>query len=452
MVEVGAQVAGKIVEFGPDPKTKKTVDYGSQVEAGAILAKIDDTLLQTGVERAKAQLRTAQASVKIREAELTVAEREQEKARKLLTNKGISTEEFDEIVARRDLRKAHVEAAKAALAECEVTLKEAEINLGYAVIRSPIAGVVIDRRVTLGQMVGSSLTASSLFLMARDLKRMQVWASVPETDVVHVHLGDTATFTVDAYPGKQFRGKVVQRRLNAEMTKRTVTYTVVLDVDNSDGQLLPYLTADVRLVLAEKKAVLLVPNAALRWRPRREQVAPDFRADYAKFVLPEKAADAKESRPSGVVWVEDKGFVRPVRVRPGLSDGSVTEVVEGDLKEGAPVVVGDRGKEETRLRDPQKLQPDLPLDVLQVPHPRQFHDLPRRSNSAGRSPARLVFRTVHETFALIRLLTEAILVMDTSPRFVSARSMHRIMAVAMEGVQSPRSIVAVIPIGMMHFD
>src|SRR5262249_33498403 len=151
-------------------------------------------------------------------------------------------------------------------------------ELSYCTIRSPTKGVVIDRRVNVGQAVTAALNAPSLFLIAKDLKKLEIWASVGEADVVQVRKGQPAQFRIDAFPKSQFRGHVSQIRLNATVAQNVVTYTVVVAVDNADGNLLPYLTADVRIETGRHEKVLLVPNAALRWRPQLAQVVPQERA------------------------------------------------------------------------------------------------------------------------------------------------------------------------------
>ncbi len=201
----------------------------------------------------------------------------------------------------------------------------------------------------------SSLNAPSLFLIAKDLKRLQVWASVNEADIGNVRSGQAVTFTVDAYPGRVFKGVVApdQPRLNASMTQNVVTYTVVINTDNSDGKLVPYLTANLQFEVSKHTDVLLVPNAALRWKPLPQQVAPEARDEYIARQRRSKgpggeqppAGVEKEPHDRGVLWVQDNGFVRPVKVRIGLSDGLMTEIVGGDLPEGASVVVGENRSE-----------------------------------------------------------------------------------------------------------
>src|SRR5579864_203667 len=176
-----------------------------------------------------------------------------------------------------------------------------------------------------------------MFLIASDLKRMQVWVPVRETDIGQIHKGQTALFRAEAYPRDTFLGTVSQIRLNAAMVQNVVSYTVEIEFDNADEKLLPYMTAEVEFEVAKHKNVLLVPNPALRWRPQASQMATDAREALAKILAANRKKDGKER---GIVWIEDKGLVRPVAVRLGISDGHVTELLDGELAEGKPVVIG----------------------------------------------------------------------------------------------------------------
>jgi HlyD family secretion protein len=209
--------------------------------------------------------------------------------------------------------------------------------------------VIIDRRVNIGQTVVASLSAPSLFLLAMDLSRLQIWASVNEADIGQIHPGQAVRFRVAAYPGEWFHGKVAQIRLNATMTQNVVTYTVVVGTSNPDSRLLPYMTASLDFEIQHRTSVLRVPAAALRWQPAPEQVAPEFRASLMKSVPTQSRASGtksaegttKEIQDEGCVWVEDGQFVRPINVRVGITDGIVSEIVGGDLREGTSVVVGE---------------------------------------------------------------------------------------------------------------
>jgi HlyD family secretion protein len=373
VVDIGAQVAGQISSFGKD-QNNKPIDYGSVVEAGTVLAQIDDCLYAADVASAKAALQqaqanqlSAQANVEQMQAKLTQAEQDWNRAQKLGPSEALAPSAYDQYksnfeVAKANLAvaKAGIEVAKANLAQALATLDRAQRNLGYCTITSPVKGVIIDRRVNIGQTVVSSLNAPSLFLLAKDLTRIQVWVSVNEADIGNIRPGMEATFTVDAFPNQVFRGQVGKVRLNATMTQNVVTYTVEVITDNSNGKLLPYLTANAQFITASHQNVLAVPNAALRWQPAgrtaAHQVQPKVQssgsqAQAAAAGKPESPAKGQsaarrgqrdEDRHHGVVWVQRGDSLEPVEVKVGLTDGSQTEVESPELTEGAAVVLGEQ--------------------------------------------------------------------------------------------------------------
>lgn len=360
VVDIGSQVAGKIVSFGKD-KDGQTVDYGSNVEAGTVLAQIDDALYAADVSQAKAALAQAKANVKRAEADLGQlkaklyqAERDWMRAKKLGPSDALSQSDYDAALSAFEVAKANLNVGKAAIVQAKdavakeaATLRRASQNLDYCTIKSPAKGVIVDRRVNIGQTVVASLNAPSLFLLAKDLKRMEVWAAVNEADIGSIHAGQPVNFTVDAYPGVTFEGKVDKIRLNATMTQNVVTYTVEVSTDNSDGRLLPYLTANLKFLVAEKKNALLVPNAALRWTPQPDQIAPAFRPQTKKgkgkkSPEPEAAAKGKSELAAGTLWVVNSAYVQPLKVRVGPTDGSFTAVQGRNLREGMQVVIGEK--------------------------------------------------------------------------------------------------------------
>jgi HlyD family secretion protein len=212
--------------------------------------------------------------------------------------------------------------------------------------------VIIDRRVNIGQTVVASLSAPSLFLIAKDLKRLQVWVAVNEADVGSIRPGQPVTFTVDAFPGQIFQGEVGKMRLNATMTQNVVTYTVEIVTDNSDGKLLPYLTANVRFMVSNRANVLLVPNTALRWTPTPEQMASGGSGKAKKGAQGEGPSSSGSPAPAsqeeanrGTVWTPEGAFVKAIPVRLGMSDGTMTEILGEQLKEGTPVVIGEQRKD-----------------------------------------------------------------------------------------------------------
>ena len=369
VVDIGAQVTGQILSFGKDT-AGKTIDYGSQVEQGALLAKIDDSLYAINQKQAEAQLQQAQSAVLSAEAGLlqSKAKLEQaqaqanqtkkdwDRAQKLGPSDSLARSAYDTYQSAYEAAIANVSAAEAACAvstaqigtskatvtQAQAAIQLANRNLGYCTISSPVKGIVIDRRVDVGQTVVSNLNASSLFLLAKDLKKMEVWVAVNEADIGSIHNGQSVTFTVDAFPGIPFHGDVNKVRLNATMSQNVVTYTVEINTDNADGRLLPYLTASVKFEIDHKQDVLTVPNAALRWRPNDNQLAPGaqnpFTQKPAKKDPKPATKDAKDdAKPtdkkkahSAVLWVCDPDQptrVKPLKVRTGISDGVVTEVM-----------------------------------------------------------------------------------------------------------------------------
>ncbi|HRU04538.1 MAG TPA: efflux RND transporter periplasmic adaptor subunit [Candidatus Brocadiia bacterium] len=343
IVDVGAQISGQIVAIGADAGGN-VIDYTSRVEKDALLARIDDALYQADVAEAEAKLRSAKAAVARNEADLVqlkakleLAEKDWARAQKIGPSEALSQASYDSYKSAAEVAKASVtigqaalEESKAAVTQCETALWRAKRNLGYCAITSPVTGVVIDRRVNIGQTVAASLNTPSLFLIAKDLTRMQIWASVNEADIGKIKPGLPVAFTVDAFPGDTFHGTVQRVRLNASMTQNVVTYVVEVAVDNPGGKLLPYLTASVKFEASRADNALLVPNAALRWQPEASMIAPGAAAPKT----------AKDPSKKAVVWVSDGRYVRPVPVTVGISDGVTTAVSSDELTEGVQVVTG----------------------------------------------------------------------------------------------------------------
>jgi HlyD family secretion protein len=369
-VDVGAQVMGRIKELGKDLRGKtdpahadKDLDYGSSVEKGMVLAQIDPAIYRAQFNQASAALAQANAQVLQLEAQLTQANAEWKRAERLrnlnipsrspvdssarstLPIVAISEADFILAKANAESAKANLEAAKASVLQQQAVLELAKTNLDYTTIISPIDGTIIDRRVNIGQTVVSSLNAPSLFLIAGDLRYMEVWAAVNEVDVAKIKEGTKVHFRVDALPDDVFHGIVTQVRFNASMTQNVVTYTVVIGVENPDLKLLPYLTADVYFEVDQRNDVLLIPNGALRYRPSAEMIVEASSSALDSGANEEASANSGSAH----LWreVSGTGKLEAVEITTGASDMSYTEVTAEGLSEGDEIVVGElRGDED----------------------------------------------------------------------------------------------------------
>ena len=352
LVNVGAQVNGKIMEFGLDAKGH-IMDYGSPVKAGMLLAKIDDLSYKAAFAECKAAklqgeaaILSAKASIQQAKAKLVLAKRNWERAQDLHPKGAMSRSDFDvaeaeflNATAAISVAEANLEQAKAQVEIAKANLTKAERNLSYCVISSPVDGVIIDRRVSIGQTVVSNQTASSIFLIAKDLKKMQVWVSVNEADIGNIKVGMPVIFNVDAFPELEFEGKVHRIRLNATLSSNVVTYVVEVSTDNSKGKLLPYLTANVKFVRAKDLNALVVSNAALRYQPSLEAVNPQYHSLI-------------NDRKIRKIWVADgESKVKPIVVKVGVSNGVSTSVTAPELKEGMQVVSGEVRVEASAIKN-----------------------------------------------------------------------------------------------------
>ena len=334
VIDVGAQVAGLILELGQDA-AGKMIDYGSEVDEGTVLAKIDQSLYLTDVAQADAQLNRAKADVDQAKAKLAQTERDWKRAQKIGPSDALSQSAYDTYEANFEIAKANVSVANAEVVQADAALQKANRNLGYTVIKSPVKGVIIDRRVNIGQTVVSSLNAPSLFLIAKDLRKMEVWVSVNEADIGNIHPNQKVTFSVDAFPGEEFSGEVRKIRLNASMAQNVVTYIVEVSADNSSGRLLPYLTANVKFEVTDRQNVLLVPNAALRWTPKSTQRAEPKprKSDVASPETKEQPA---------ILWTPADDRAQGIYVTTGGTDGVMTEVSGEGLAEGMKIIIGEK--------------------------------------------------------------------------------------------------------------
>ena len=400
-VQVGSQVSGNVKEL--------YVDFNSVVKKGQVIARIDPELFQAQVNQAKAQVDAAKAALANQEAVIEKTRADLANAKAALASAHAQTLKAQvavvdgkrnlgrqqelrvkELIAQSDLDAAQVQydssqaqydatvaqeraqgaavtsaeaqlkvalamlqSARATVAQSEANLRQAQINLEHTVIVAPVDGVVVSRTVDVGQTVAASLQAPTLFTIAQDLTKMQVDTNVAEADVGRIKVGQPVTFTVDAFPGRTFRGAVVQVRKAAQVLQNVVTYDVVVSAPNDDLALLPTMTANVRIVTDQKDGVLKVPNAALRFRPPGLDTEQRERPGAGPGTGPRLAggpgaAFGQAGRDGGGrggtrarVWVPDPGGKpKAVPIQVGISDGTFTEVAGGNLTEQQQVIVG----------------------------------------------------------------------------------------------------------------
>ncbi|MBR7127850.1 MAG: efflux RND transporter periplasmic adaptor subunit [Lentisphaeria bacterium] len=340
LINVGAQVNGRIMSFGIDADGK-TVDYGSRVKKGAVLALIDDVTYKSDLKTAQAakaqataSILSAEASIKECAANEILAKNNWARAEKLSKQKIMSESEadsakaaYESAIAQSAKARASLEQAKASLLSAEAALVKAERNLEYCSIVSPVDGIIIDRRVSIGQTVVSNQTASSIFLVAKDFKKMQVWVSVNEADIGDIKPGMEVQFTCDAFPNEFFKGVVHRIRMNATLSSNVVTYIVEVNADNDNLRLIPYLTANVKFIRDARRNVLNVSNSILRFRPDANLIE----GEIPPHKLPREA----------ILYVEkNQGKLTPVKVKVGLNNGSIAEIISDEIKAGDKIVVG----------------------------------------------------------------------------------------------------------------
>jgi len=329
-VQVGTQVSGTIRSL--------SADFNSIVRKGQVLARLDPSLIQAEIDRAQANLLGAEADAERLRVQLTDAQTKLARARQLSARQLIATSDLDaaEIAVRS--AEAQVKSASAQVTQARAAVSQAQVNLQKTVITSPIDGIVISRAVDVGQTVAASLQAPTLFTIAADLRQMQLKASIDESDLGSVRDGQTVAFRVDAYPNDVFSGRVRQVRLNPVIEQNVVTYAAIVSAPNVDLKLKPGMTATITVEVARRDNVLRVPNTALNFKPSAAAVAALGSAPVATGtagIRPIAATtDAKATRARRTVWVYADGDLRQADVAVGLSDGTFTEIVDGDVEEG----------------------------------------------------------------------------------------------------------------------
>lgn len=316
LVSVGTQVSGTV--------SKLLVDYNDKVTKGQVLAVLEPSLFEAQSAQSSANVKSAQAAL-----ELAVAN--EKRIKELYKQEYVSKQELDQSV------EAH-KSAQAAVALAMAQNKKDKTNESYTVIKSPVSGVVIDRQIDLGQTVAASYQTPTLFKIAQDLRKMQIDSSFAEADIGKIKVDQNVTFNADAFPNRVFKGVVKQIRLNATTTSNVVTYNVVVSVDNPDEKLMPGMTAYVNIITAERKNTLLLPNAALRFKPEKDkQAAADAKT---KQKMPNGVKKDKPTR-QGTVYVLENGVPKAVKVEIGITDNRFTEVVSGEIKEGMSVITDE---------------------------------------------------------------------------------------------------------------
>lgn len=347
-VQVGSQVSGIIAAL--------YADFNTPVTKGQLVAELDPTSFEAAVAQRRADV--AQSEVRLRNARTQMLRQEQLLAKQLVAQ------------ADYDLAKADFDALEAQISQVKAALLQAQTNLAYTKIRSPIDGVVVDRQYDIGQTVAASFQAPTLFTIAQDLTKMQVQADVDQSDIGRIRVGQSARFTVDAYPDEEFVGAITQVRLNATVNQNVVTYPVIVGVENAELKLRPKMTADLSVEVDRVKEVLRVPNAALRFRPAEEAAAGassggtggrsaaggdganrgagsappggGFAGAAQGLAAGRRGGDGekKEKGWQTVYRLGPDGKLVPVPVRTGLSDGKYSEVLAGELAAGDNIVVG----------------------------------------------------------------------------------------------------------------
>lgn len=338
-VQVGSQVSGQILEIH--------ADFNTQVKKDQIIARIDPQSFELRVNQARADVDAAKSAVAVAVSNLAAqkaesgrvrvaladAERDLGRKKMLVEKHFISPAELDKakalvdstreqlkaVEAQIEVNQSQIASAQATVKQREALLRQAQVDLERTIIRAPVNGTVILKNIDAGQTVAASLQAPVLFTIAQDLRDMQVEAAIDEADVGRLRVGQQASFTVDAFPRRNFSGEIRQIRKSPVNVQNVISYTVVISAANPDQSLLPGMTANVRVVVESRDNVLKVPNAALRFRP---------------------AGDSRRSA-TGRLWVPGvDGQPSPLDVRFGLTDGTSTEIIEGPLKEGDVIVLG----------------------------------------------------------------------------------------------------------------
>jgi HlyD family secretion protein len=319
LVSVGTQISGIV--------KKLYVDFNDEVKKGQVLLELDDSLSRAQIQQSQASVRNAQASVDLAKAN-------EARLRELYNQEFVSKQELDTAVQALRSAKAQLDSARG-------VERRDQTNLNFTIIRSPVSGIVVNRVVDVGQTVAASFQTPTLIQIAQDLSKMQIDTSFAEADIGNIKVGQKAKFNVDAYPNRNFEGVVKQVRLNATNTSNVVTYDVVVSVDNTDQALLPVMTAYVNIAVAHREQALLVPNSALRYKPKEDNGNSNGGQNKGNNKNKDRKKNRGENLATGKVYVLKDGKPSLVRVRVGITDGRNTEIISKDLSVGTKIIVGE---------------------------------------------------------------------------------------------------------------
>jgi HlyD family secretion protein len=343
-VLVGSQISGTI--------DKLFADFNTKVKAGQVVAQLNQDKFKAAVDQARANLLAAESNLAKAKVSVVDAQRTLERNRELRKRDLMAQSELDAAQTAYDAALAQLEVNKAQAAQAQAALNQATVDLNNTVIRSPVDGIVISRSVDVGQTVAASLQAPTLFTIANDLAKMEVHTNVDEADVGNVSEGQEVTFTVDAFPARRFRGRVHQVRNAPTVVQNVVTYDAVVRIDNEELLLKPGMTANVQFLVKRSEDVLTIPNMAIRFKPpdQKDEAQELLRREQSR-AAPTVGARRTSRTPGGgggggrggrrtTIYVLSAGRAEPVEVQLGITDGSKTEVKDGELREKDAVIIG----------------------------------------------------------------------------------------------------------------
>ncbi|MFY8199495.1 MAG: efflux RND transporter periplasmic adaptor subunit [Pirellula staleyi] len=357
-VSVGASVSGPILEL--------KVDYNSPVKEGQLMARIDARLYNSSVARDQALFKTREAEVARADAMLQQALNDERRGGELkkITREFISDAEMDQFRFMRMTRDAELMVANANVEQAKAQLENSLANLAFTEILAPCDGVVIEKKIDIGQTLASQFQTPEMFVIAPEMeKRMHIYASVDEADIGMIQKAkidnEVVRFTVDAYPDELFdQGRIVQVRMSSTEQQNVITYPVIVETPNNDLKLMPGMTANLSFQINKREGILKVPNSALRFYPPRLQVHAEDRkildgvedqkqavTDTAKQMSADEKADASKARNTRYVWIAEGNFLRAKQVRTGISDNRYTELIEGELADGEELIIGEKPKQ-----------------------------------------------------------------------------------------------------------